>query len=183
MIVLQLVSQQFTNNETQLKSIQSKNEFTQQLKENKLKCESLCKSEKTEDRAAYCMTYFEFSSIGGANKTDFTPGVVVCEDRVYCSQLYPCETLDVTDCPQVLCSYWMSTMKLDSAKSNTLLDTYLKPGLCYDKVDKDNPGQNYSATHWFNSALDQKNNAQTDRDAAVANDGKVDYNCAKAIGN
>ncbi len=182
MIVLQLVSQQFTNNETQLKSIQSKNEFTQQIKENKLKCESLCKSEKKEDRAAYCMTYFEFSSLGGANKTDFTPGVVVCEDRVYCAQLYPCDTLDVVDCPKVLCSYWMSTMRLSGDASNKLLDTYLKPGACYNLIDKDT-SQKYMLTHWFNAALDTNRDPATSRNNAVVDDGQADYNCEKAIGN
>jgi hypothetical protein len=149
MIVLQLVSQQFTNNETQLKSMQSKSEFTQQIKENKLKCESLCKSEKAEDRTAYCMTSFEFSKLGEANQTDFIPGVISCEDKVYCSQLYPCESLTMADCPRQLCGYWVKTMGLSKSQADTLLEKYILPGICYKPLpDSDKP------LHWYGMTYD-----------------------------
>jgi hypothetical protein len=160
MIVLQLVSQQFTNNETQLKSMQSKSEFAQQVKENKLKCESLCKSEKAEDRTAYCMTSFEFSKLGEANQTDFTPGVISCEDKVYCSQLYPCETLPADKCPKQLCGYWVSNMKLTPEQATALLYKYIKPGTCYDEASAE------AAFHWFGLQYDK----ETPRDRVIDSD-------------
>lgn len=145
MLVLQLVSTQFTQNETQLQDVQKKAAFDQEFKTNQVTCDSLCTGTEAQ-LMSYCMTAFDFreGTLAEYNDTKFLPGIGVCTDRVYCNQITTCgagsSELTMAKCAKLLCTKW--TAQLGSKdKATGLLRKYIIPGECtYDKATQ---------IHWY----------------------------------
>ncbi len=149
MLVLQLVSTQFTEQESKLKDVQRKAAFDQQMSKNRSECESLCNMGTLEEKAKFCIKNFNFSqdeTLSNYNQEDFIAGVGVCEDRVYCNMITTCKSgnqvLDMQTCKIILCNYWAS--KAGDEKKEALLKQFIKPGACYDNLT---PEQ--KELHWY----------------------------------
>lgn len=168
MLVLQLVSTQFTQNETQLRDVQQKAAFDQKFKTNQVTCDSLCSGTESQ-LMAYCMTSFDFreGTLSEYDAIRFLPGIGVCTDRVYCNQITSCglgiSELNTKKCAKLLCNSWVEQLGGQSDKgavveATKLLRKYLTSGTCV--FDEDN-------IHWFNISFPK---------------GEDDLDCGKILG-
>lgn len=158
MLVLQLVSTQFTQNETQLKDVQKKAAFDQKLKTNMVTCDSLCTGTEAQ-LVSYCMTTFDFreGTIPLQDDKKYLPGIGVCDDRVYCNQITTCGSgtseLTMEKCKAILCAYWKNQFN-DATKATQLLKTYIRPGGCYGldsttPLGTPVPNDTTNPMHWY----------------------------------
>ena len=155
MLVLQLVSTQFTEQQNKLKDQQKKSAIGQMAKTSAAECESLCTDGSEDKLAQYCIKYFDFTSgsaVSAFDQTNFKAGVGVCDDRVYCTMLTSCtlpngSQVSAQSCKNILCNYWSKNFGADRA--NKLIDEFIAPGQCYGNISEEQ-----RLYHWYNMYYD-----------------------------
>ncbi len=147
MLVLQLVSQQFTSNQDQLVQQQREQAYQQQKKELQTTCSAFLSSGKPMDQAAYCMKKFSLAGDGSLVSSyiqdDF--GLMgFCDDAIYCFIID--QKIKPNDCVPIICNYLKSLGVTKENATKTLQDG-LVPGSC----DYEN-----EVMHWYNLGFSEE---------------------------
>ncbi len=137
MLVLQLVSEQFSKRSQDLEETQRKQAYETKVNEARSDCRNLCIGKSTENNAQFCLKYYDLTPTGAApyDENYLMPGFSVCTDRIYCPQLITdCfvgdKPLTMADCKTIVCNYWKTTGVTAGAILNSKLQQFIKPGTC-----------------------------------------------------
>ncbi|MCX6801696.1 MAG: hypothetical protein NT067_01140 [Candidatus Diapherotrites archaeon] len=166
MLVLQMVSEQFKQQQAKIAQEQQKRQLDQDFQSMRENCASLCANANSDptltSKANYCAKSFTNGvdiTLDGL-KTDYTenllPGIGICEDRIYCPHIYTCEmgsgqTLTMQKCKDAMCAFWAS-QSFTTARMNEALNQFVQPGSCYTA----NPAN--QKNHWYTLLFDTSKN-------------------------
>ncbi|MFH0955256.1 MAG: hypothetical protein V1777_04075 [Candidatus Micrarchaeota archaeon] len=152
-LVLTLVQQQFSQSTSELDKQKREQEFQQSVSLAQSTCQNLCKDScsSAQRKASYCISRVNNLPLNlskDENNYDETylAGTGICEDSVYCAQMYDCDCggsrLTMAACKTLLCDYWKSIG--DAASATAKIKQFIKPGSCYTVGSMPN--------HWYSAS-------------------------------
>lgn len=151
MLVLRMVTEQ---TEQQIRII-GEEQRKAEMKQIQADCQAVCKCESLRTKVGFCLKLIDSPTFGN-EKFDFTgdgfaddfaePAETgglygLCEDRVYCSQIFDCkcgdQTLSMKNCFQLAKMLWNQ----EDAACSTLMQRFFPPATC-DMTDDE------AMRHW-----------------------------------
>ncbi len=142
LVLLKLFQGQISQKQKELTKFEQEQKLQDSLASARQYCNQKC-TEVANDgcsltsRASFCVAKikkFIDLNANGANDYDttFFPGLLVCEDGIYCHRLVSCTcnlNLDFKGCVSTLCSFW-ANQGFSSAEATAKLRQLLNPGSC-----------------------------------------------------
>lgn len=144
MLVLNLVSEQFQTQSTEIDRFTRTQEVENRINQFIVQCNNYCTSTQATQRANYCMSSISLSDDLFSSFDDTRlAGIGLCTDRIYCPMVTDCQNLTMESCKNVLCTHW-GNQGIDAETTNTLLKRHFNPGACYANLDAEQ-----RSLHWF----------------------------------